>query len=400
VSSACLFCYYTRSVLSIVIPHIAADLNLQDPTTALSSFFYGYVITNGAASSILQRVHPKRLLLFAVFCSSISTVALPLAVRTAGYHGLVACRVLTGLTQGFLFPSLYGLLGAELAADPAGKTRALAVLGGVAQLGVAANFLGSPTLVHWGGWQLAVQVAGVMGVPWCFCWAASSVFQTSPERKKQDGEAGPGSAPAVPYGEILAARPFRAVMCGHFAHNWAGTVVMAWLPTYLRQELHVGGKSLGIACLPYLAMALASPLAGALASQMLKSPRWDLWSVRRTMSVGGLLLPAFGLLIFPHIPEEWWPMPLVCVALVMAFTTWASSSVLATPLDLAGPRLSGVLFSISNSVCAVPCFLGIEVIGAVRDRYGWSSAWGVCSVLYIGAFVAYFCLGSARRMFD
>jgi len=287
-------------------------------------------------------------------------------------------------------------LGRELAADPVGKTRALAILGGVSQLGIAANFLGSPMLVNVGGWQLAVQVAGCLGVPWCFCWAFSSVFRSSPENKKQ---AGPSGVAAVPFGEILAARPFRAVLAGIFAHNWAGSVVMAWLPTYLRQELHVGGKSLGIACLPYLAMACASPLAGSLALQLMKA-HWDLWLVRRTMSVGGLLCPALGLLIFPHIPEEWWPMPMVCVALVMAFTTWASSSVLASPLDLAGPRLSGVLYSITNSVCAVPSFMGIEVIGAVRDRYGWPCAWGLCSALYVVSFAAYLSMGSARRIFD
>lgn len=395
VSSAAMFCLYTRSVLSIVIPHVAAELNLTDPTTALSSFFYGYVVTNAASSMVLQRYHPKRLLLCSVLFSSLSTVILPLAIQVAGYQGLVACRIVAGFTQGFLFPSLYGLLGAELAADPVAKTRALAVLGGVSQLGIAANFLGSPWLVSYGGWQLAVQVAGCIGLPWCLIWASSSVFQTSPEQKKQDRD----SLQAVPYGEIFAAKPFRAVLCGHFAHNWAGTVVMAWLPTYLRQELHVGGESLGIACLPYVAMALASPMAGLLASQMLKS-RWDVWLVRRIMATGGLLGPALGLLIFPRIPEEWWPLPMVCVALVMAFMTWASSSVLATPLDLAGPRLSGALFSITNSVCAVPCFLGIEVIGTVQEKYGWATAWGVCSVLYVAAFFAYQCFGSARRMFD
>lgn len=306
--------------------------------------------------------------------------------------------------QGFLYPSCYGLLGSELASDSAAKTRGVAMLGGVAQLGVAANFLGSPVLVAQGGWRLAVGIAGFMGLPWCALWILSSPFcrpAASPASLKQeDGDADAKSPSGwVPYQEILSARPFQAVVCGHFAHNWAQTVVMSFLPMYLSQELHVPGKSLGVSCLPYIAMAMASPLAGALAENLLKK-RYDLWTVRRGMSIGALLVPALGLLVFPHIPEALWPLPLVCVTMVMAFSTWASSSVLASPLDIAGPKLSGTLFSISNSICAVPCFLSIEVVGIVRELYGWKMAFSSCSALYAVASIAYLRMGSARRIFD
>jgi len=401
VSLAALISFSSRSVLSIVIPQVADDLSLSTGRcrTALSSFFYGYVVTNAASSVLLQLYQPKKMLLFSVFSSSVCTVALPIAINVAGYRGLVVCRVLSGLTQGCLFPALYGFLGAELASDSMLKTRALAVLGGVAQLGIAANFLGSPMLVTFGGWQLAVTVPGCMGFPWCLLWTRSEIFQSRSAYPKEGAEKENAPSAPVPYRDILTTRPFQALVCGHFAHNWTATVVMAWLPTYLSQELHVAGRSLGVSCLPYVAMAGASPLAGALAEHMLKR-RWDLWAVRRAMSVGALLCPAAGLLVFPHIPEEWWPMPLVCVTLVMAFTTWSSASVLASPLDLAGPKLSGVLFAITNGICAVPSFMGIEVSGAVRERYGWATAFASCSIIYAVASCIYLRMGSACRVFD
>jgi sugar phosphate permease len=409
VATSGFLCYYMRSVLSVVIAQIGSELGLSpaERAKALSSFFYGYMVSNAIASPLLQRYHPCQLILFAVLCSSLLTVMLPTAIGAWGHQGLLACRLVSGLTQGFLYPSIYGILGLELGGDPVIKTRALALVGGVSQLGVAVSFMGSPVLVGVGGWRLAVQIAGLLGLPWCLLWVASTVYgvpavqhkdQAHPECDKSGGSE-KQAAPAVPYRAILAAWPFRALVCGHFAHNWANAVVLAWLPTYLSQQLHVSGKYLGVSCLPYLAMAGASPLAGELAERLLRR-RWDLWAVRRALGAGGLLCPALGLLIFPHIPEECWPGAVACVSLVMAFTTWVHSSVLASPLDLAGPRLSGTLFSITNGIAAVPCFLGIEAVGALRESFGWAAGFGLCSALYVVACGIYFRCGSARRLFD
>lgn len=400
VSVAGFCCFYNRAVLSMVVPGIAEELGLSSAqqTTALSSFFYGYVFSNAASLRLLQRVHPVVLMLFAVFFSSLCTVLVPYALSVAGYAGLIGIRVVSGLTQGCLFPSLYGLLGIEFVSDPAARTRGTAILFGMANLGIALNFLLSPVLMEHGGWRLPVTVAGDLGFPWCLMWRCSSIFRQNLSRPVSRGQEKMPSFWKC-FRMIISARPFQALVCAHFAHNWTNAVVMAWLPTYFSKELRIPAESLGLSCLPFVIMTLGAPLFGMLAELLLQN-HWEVWKVRRFMAVGALLIPAIGLWVFPQIPGTSWPMPLVCITIVMGFTTCASSSVLASPLDLAGPKFSGMLFSITNTICAVPCFLGIELVGHIRDVSGWESAFGSCSVIYIVGFLLYTGCGSAQRLFD
>ena len=71
----------------------------------------------------------------------------------------------------------------------------------------------------------------------------------------------------VPWREILACTPVRALAYVHFCNNWGFYVLLAWLPSYFTQELGVTltNASLFTLCPPLANIAVASfvgPLAG------------------------------------------------------------------------------------------------------------------------------------------
>ena len=46
------------------------------------------------------------------------------------------------------------------------------------------------------------------------------------------------------FSKVLSTKPFLAVMAGNFAYNWASFVLMAWLPSYMSEELGFTGQTL------------------------------------------------------------------------------------------------------------------------------------------------------------
>lgn len=405
-SLACVSTFWSRSVLGIVMPQMASEFDLSSAKSgaALSAFFYGYFVANILAGSVLRIFPPANLALFAVLGPSVMTILLPASVSYFGFHGLVVCRLGAGLTQGCFFPSVYGLLAAEFPNEPAAKTRILTALNGLGLLGIASSFLASPLLERaqlpralvvegFHGWRLAIFAAGLPGLPWCIAWAMTKVFRNSTVAHAHDDKK------IVDFETILSTKPFHGIVAGHFAHNWASIIVMAWLPSYLSEVLNLEGAYLSLACMPYLLMVVASPVAGLAAAALLKRGM-TLWTVRCIMGLIGLLGPAVGLLIFPRIPPHLWQLALLCISLTMALSTCVSASVQPSILDICGPLSSGAVFAVANAISVLPGFFGVQAVGYLHESWGWCGTFGMCSVVYVLAAFAYTSWGSAERIWD
>ena len=65
----------------------------------LSSFFYGYAVTQLPGGYVAQRIGAKHLLTVAVAGTALLTLLTPLVARHVGVAGVVALRVLEGLAE-------------------------------------------------------------------------------------------------------------------------------------------------------------------------------------------------------------------------------------------------------------------------------------------------------------
>lgn len=402
--SAASISYWSRSVLSVVVIALAEELELDSVATAkaLSAFFYGYVVSNIACVALVQKFNPRQLMFTAVVGPSVATLVLPKCVDLWGLSGLMVCRVASGFLQGMLYPSIISIFGDEFRQDEAMRTRAMSVLGGMAPLGISVNLLVSPLLMQRSNWEETIKVAGLLGLPWALMCQLVPDRRRGERLKLQEETLSDDSATISAFGAGLAVvrvLPFWGIAAGCFAHNWMNYIVMSWLPMYLQEHLSVTGNALSMSCLPYIATALASPTLGSTATY-LQRRGVDLWKLRRGLALVGLLVPALGMLIFPRVPARLWPLPLLVVGLSLMCSTLTSVSVMASPLDIAGPNTSGVVYAIANTIGSIPGFWGVRVAGELRDCCGWPSMFGSCTVLYVIASGLYVRVGTAKRIFD
>lgn len=76
----------------------------------LSSFFWGYTITQIPASILTQRWTAQGLFSVTLVISGLLTLATPMAAHYGGWQMVIACRIICGLVQGAVLPCLHTLL--------------------------------------------------------------------------------------------------------------------------------------------------------------------------------------------------------------------------------------------------------------------------------------------------
>ena len=134
--------------------------------TLLSSFFYGYIVTQILGGYFSDRFGGKTVFLVGMVTLSGSTLLIPVLARSSPAMVLVV-RVLQGLASGLSFPSLYNLF--SVWTDPGER----ATLMSMAYAGIPTATVATFPLSSWlcysgidGGWPMAFYVPGTTGLAW------------------------------------------------------------------------------------------------------------------------------------------------------------------------------------------------------------------------------------------
>ncbi|MEU6563128.1 MFS transporter [Nocardia nova] len=158
----------TEFVTMGLLPDIAADLNISEPTAghAVSAYALGVVVGAPVIAALCARMPRKRLLIALMIAFTIGNIA---SVLAPVFPALVAARFVAGLPHGAFF-GVASLAAASLA--PVGQ-RAKAVA--AVMLGLsAANVVGVPAATWLGqglGWRDAYVVVAVIGLATIFAIA-------------------------------------------------------------------------------------------------------------------------------------------------------------------------------------------------------------------------------------
>nr|XP_023025554.1 putative inorganic phosphate cotransporter [Leptinotarsa decemlineata] len=120
--------YGIRSILSVAVFAMTESdpPNKNIPTypewskkknLMLSSFFWGYICLQVIAGQLAKNYGPKRFMSASAFIGSVFCMLIPIFGAYLGYSGVIVCRIITGLSQGFIFPCVHNLLSAGRGRD-------------------------------------------------------------------------------------------------------------------------------------------------------------------------------------------------------------------------------------------------------------------------------------------
>lgn len=364
----------------------------------LSSFFYGYVVTQIPFGILSKKYGAKYFLGVGMLINSIFGLFVPLAADM-GIAGLMIVRFIQGLGEGPIVPCTHAMLAKWIPPNERSRLGAFVYAG--AQFGTVVSMPLSGILSDHGfagGWPSIFYVFGTVGALWSVAFLL--IVDEDPEscpRIAEDerkyiisslwGAAGI-SSPPVPWISILTSLPFWAILISHMGQNYGYETLMTELPTFMKQVLHFNIKENGVlSALPYLAMWLFSMCVSYIADSMITSGRFTHTVVRKIVNGIGQYGPAVALIAASYTGCN----PYLTVAILtvgVGLNGGIYSGFKVNHLDIS-PRFAGILMSFTNCLANLAGLLAPITAGYIIHKRPTQAAWR--EVFFISAGVYIIC---------
>ncbi|XP_071455154.1 putative inorganic phosphate cotransporter [Hetaerina americana] len=373
------------------------DWDGDQRSTILSSFFWGYVITQIPSGQLSERFGPKLVLAVGMGLCSLFTLLSPLAAN-GGLEWLCACRVIQGLGQGVLFPSTHALLARWSPPIERGRISTFAYAG--AQFGtvVALSTGGLLAATKGAGWPSMFYIFGGIGILWTIVWVIFGSSEPDQHRwiseaernyivsslSSQKDHVNPKNL-STPWRSILTSVPFMAILIAHCGQNWGYWTLITEMPTYMGNVLNYHIKENGLlSALPYLAMWIFSMFMSWVSDTTLERG----WlTVRSARKIGNSIAhwgPAVALIILGYIPNNQPKVALGLLTLAVGLNGASFVGFQVNHIDLS-PNFAGTLMGITNCVANFMSILAPLVAGAIAPDSTNADQWRI--VFFVSAAV-------------
>ncbi|XP_055838556.1 putative inorganic phosphate cotransporter [Episyrphus balteatus] len=375
------------------------DWDEKQKSYILSSFFWGYIVSQIPGGYAARRFGVKVCILIGTFGSAILGLAVPFCVFWGGWQIFCAIRVLQGLCQGIIYPCVYQ----QIAMWSPVEERNL--LGALTQTGVESGTIMSMYVtgmiaasdLGWPGISYIFSGAGVVFSLIWFIFAentpADAKFITSAERNyiltsqanaKNSQEK--QKSIKVPWKAILTSGPFISYLVVQTFDSWGFATMQAQIPAYLHGVLKMEiTKNALYSALPYVATFVLAFTFMISADVILKNKWVSLLVLRKIFSTIAMWGSAAFLIGIGFLSETQTALAITFLTLNVGL---ASASVIGSLLNLIdlSPNHSGILMGFTNTLLNVVPILSPIVVGLIvndaTDRSQWQIVFLISAGLY------------------
>lgn len=277
--------YLDRVNISIAGQAIAAEFHLDNVQLGwvFSAFVLGYALFQAPGGWLADRIGPRRVLALGVVWWAIFTCAI--TILPAGVPALLALllavRFLLGMGEAVVYPASNCVVSAWIPSSERGIANGVIFAGVGFGAGVTPPLI-AYLLLHY-GWRSSFWASAVLGLAAGAVWfviardrPAQHPWITPAERDFI--EAGLPATPAaggsgrLSLRAILANRDVQLVTFSYFCYGYAAYIFFSWFFIYLSgvRGLNLRQSSY-YTMLPFIAMAIGSPLGGWISDRLTRS---------------------------------------------------------------------------------------------------------------------------------
>lgn len=347
--------------------------NWTDKSLVVSSFLWGYVIPQVAAGYLATMHGAKWFLAGSLIASSTLGLLVPIAAATFGSKGLMAIRMLQGLSQGVMFPSIHVFLSRWVPINERSRLGTLPYVG--SPVGTVGSMLLTGLIASsWYGWPMAVYFFSSLGL--CvglvfayFGCSEPSIHSTITEEEKNyilnnlsgtESTVEKEEVAPVPWTEILTSLPFWALLLAQIGWSWSNWTLLLETPIYMNHVMKFDLKSNSVlSSLPYIAEAASAICYSIVADYLIKNKIFDIGRTRKLMNGIGLILPSIALVVLANCKSSDAYLAVAMLVLIGLTGSSTRSGYNINQIDLS-PNYAGILMGICNGTSA-----GVSAFGPV-----------------------------------
>ncbi|KAG8634027.1 probable anion transporter 5 [Manihot esculenta] len=420
-------CYIERVGFSIAytVAADAAGVNQSSKGTILSTFYYGYAFSQVPGGWAAQRIGGRKVLLLSFVLWSSTCFLVPLDPNRVVI--LVVARLLVGVAQGFIFPSIHTVLAQWV--PPHERSRSVSLTTSGMYLGAAMGMLLLPSLVKYKGPESVFLTEAALGGLWSLLWfkyasdpprsehpkAAAAGFGDSllpikgSQKIKMENGGSIIKTAKIPWRRILVSFPIWAIVANNFTFHYALYVLMNWLPTYFEQGLKLSLQEMGSSkMMPYLNMFVFSNIGGVVADHLITKRILSVTRTRKLLNTIGFFVASLALMALPIFRTSIGAV--ICSSVALGFLALGRAGFAVNHMDIA-PRYAGIVMGVSNTAGTLAGIIGVDLTGrlleasktAYSDLSGpesWRAVFVIPGLLCIFSSFMFLLFSTGERIFD
>ncbi|XP_008218866.2 PREDICTED: LOW QUALITY PROTEIN: probable anion transporter 5 [Prunus mume] len=403
-------CYIERVGFSIAytVAADAAGVNQSSKGTILSTFYYGYACSQVPGGWAAQKIGGRKVLLLSFVLWSSTCALIPLDPNRV--FVMVIARLLVGVAQGFIFPSIHTVLAQWV--PPHERSRSVSLTTSGMYLG-AAVFLAEAAL----------------GAMWSLLWfkyasdpprsehpkATAAGFgesmlpiKGSQKLKLENGGSSVRTA-KIPWKKILLSLPVWAIVVNNFTFHYALYVLMNWLPTYFELGLQLSLQEMGSSkMLPYLNMFIFSNIGGVVADHLVTKRILSVTRTRKLLNTIGFIVASLALMAIPIFRTSGGAV--LCSSVALGFLALGRAGFAVNHMDIA-PRYAGIVMGVSNTAGTLAGIIGVDLTGklleaartvdsSLSSAESWRVVFFIPGLLCIFSSLVFLLFSTGERIFD
>ncbi|KAB0797493.1 hypothetical protein PPYR_08486 [Photinus pyralis] len=363
----------------------------------LSSFFYGYIVTQLVGGWMAAKFGGKHVFGIGIAVTGALTVVSPFVAKQS-VSLLIAVRILEGLFEGVTYPCVHAIW-AEWA-PPLERSRLAAIAFSGCYVGTVVAMPLSALLADTLGWESIFYVTGTSGLIWFVSWCL--IISDSPSKDRHIsqaelkyiqsslGQQQKGRDIKHPWKSILTSMPVWAIVVGHFSENWGFYTLLTQLPTFMKDILQFELGATGImAAIPYLTISVTTQLAGHAADWLQERKIFTTTQVRKIFNCGAYMAQTVFMITAAYLLS---PVgTTVCLSLAVGLGGFAWAGFGVNHLDIA-PQHASVLMGLSNTFATIPGIVSPIITGYIvttPTAFEWQTVFFISSGVYLFGCIFY-----------
>lgn len=402
--------YLDRANMSVALPYIDAELNLQltnaEKGLIFGAFFWAYDGMMLIAGWFTDKVGARRSFSIAAVWWSIFTALTPLA---SSFWGFFAVRFALGAGEAPAYPS--ATKAASRWFPKSERAFATAVVDSGSRVGTVLALPIVTGIIALTTWHYSFVILGAVGLVWAFFWymmyrdpidhpgANDLERQYITDNGGRTEENDDAEAAKIRWRDLFRYRTIWGMMIGFFCLNFVIYFFLTWFPDYLKNARGLNLAELGtFGMIPGLTAVAAAWIAGIWADRAIRGGA-DVTTIRKIVMVGGLL---GGAAILPASLVSSLYMALIFLAISYSSLAVAATAIWSLPADVAPSSnhvasIGGIQNFASNIAGIISPFLFGYLLDLFSGNYVPSFALAA-GVAVIGAFNYAFIVGRAEPL--
>lgn len=420
-------CYIERVGFSIAYTAAAdaAGVNQSSKGMVLSTFYYGYACSQVPGGWAAQKIGGRRVLLLSFVLWSLTCAFVPLDPNRVSV--LVIARLLVGVAQGFIFPSIHTILAQWV--PPHERSRSVSLTTSGMYFGAAVGMLVLPSLIKFRDPQFVFVIEAALGAIWSLLWFK---YSNDPPRSDHPKAAAAGFGKSflpimgnektilengghsvrtskIPWKRIMCSLPIWAIVVNNFTFHYALYVLMNWLPTYFELGLQQSLQEMGSSkMMPYLNMFLFLNIGGVIADHLITRNILSVTRTRKLLNTVGFMASSFALMALPLFRTA--DGVVLCSSVALGFLALGRAGFAVNHMDVA-PRYAGIVMGISNTAGTLAGIVGVGLTGRLLEAAkaaqldlsspeSWTTVFVIPGSLCIFSALIFLLLSTGDRIFD